>query len=497
MSKPKINEDFLLLLIDNNGIIVTDTIAIVKHFENENKKLSELCGTDGTDNIDQIVSFIRKELQPKLPNKTFKYCKDLDKAYQSVHVNVENGIKTFLDRKDLIYTNQKLALSDEKEFDLDSRFKVLKRDIKEIIELWFKVFDIGFAYEKAKAIPNVLSYSHRISGWSSPEYQLSPNFSIEFKTNFGYGNSSYFFTKIKYKNIEITPLSDWVNYEIAKFSEIIRYTREYQGEVYRGTFNGVKKFKKQIKNSYWQNAMEFAMEACNCSRRSETEFIEKYVIEECEYMVEGLTDILTKSSFKFKRGTETYEVDKKGHQLIEFRAEKVSGAIDFISKIIEYNQIAEIQKFIVRIEQTNKKIQPIIIEEIKIIEVKLISLNKDFNALKPEYEKLKSKDIEYNKDLNKLRIEMINNKVFDYQNVDTEKLNQQFEQINPEYKDFVSEFKRVSIECNELVQKINILEKLKENIKSYQNKIENYFKKKLNSTGEDFDLGKFTPIKGW
>lgn len=52
-----------------------------------------------------------------------------------------------------------------------------------------------------------------------------------------------------------------------------------------------------------------------------------------------------------------------------------------------------------------------------------------------------------------------------------------FNQINPEYKEFVSEFKTVSIEYNELVQKINILEKLKENIKSYQNKIENYFKK--------------------
>jgi hypothetical protein len=62
-----------------------------------------------------------------------------------------------------------------------------------------------------------------------------------------------------------------------------------------------------------------------------------------------------------------------------------------------------------------------------------------------------------------------------------------FNQINPEYKEFVSEFKTVSIEYNELVQKINILEKLKENIKSYQNKIENYFKKKLNAIGEDFE----------
>lgn len=35
-------------------------------------------------------------------NKTFKYCKDLDKAYQSVHVNVEIGIKTFYEKRDLI-----------------------------------------------------------------------------------------------------------------------------------------------------------------------------------------------------------------------------------------------------------------------------------------------------------------------------------------------------------------------------------------------------------
>ena len=105
-------------------------------------------------------------------------------------------------------------------------------------------------------------------------------------------------------------------------------------------------------------------------------------------MVTGLTNIVTNSTFNFiGENNKNHKVDKKGHQLIEFRGEKVSGAIDFISKIIEYNQIAEIQKFIVRIEQINKEIQPILIEEIKIIEVKLIGLNKDLNAIKPEYEK--------------------------------------------------------------------------------------------------------------
>ena len=110
MSELKINEDYLLLLVDNNGNIDIDKIEIVKHFEEENTKLSELCRTDGIDNIDQIISFIRNSLQPKLPNKTFKYCRELDKAYQSVHVNIEAGIKVILDQRELIFTNQKIAL---------------------------------------------------------------------------------------------------------------------------------------------------------------------------------------------------------------------------------------------------------------------------------------------------------------------------------------------------------------------------------------------------
>ena len=157
MPKPEINEDYLLLLIDNKGVIDTDTIEIIKHFESEKNKLSALCGTNRADNIDQIVSFIRTELQPKLPNKIFKYCKDLDKAYQSVHVNVEVGIKSFFERRDLIYTNQSLALQDDKEFDLELAFRELKSNIQERIEMWFKVFDIEFAYDKAKAISNVLA----------------------------------------------------------------------------------------------------------------------------------------------------------------------------------------------------------------------------------------------------------------------------------------------------------------------------------------------------
>ena len=368
MIKSKINEDFLLLLIDNNGIIGTDTIDIVKHFENENKKLSELCGTDGTDNIDQIVSFIRTELQPKLPNKTFKYCKDLDKPYQSVHVNVENGIKTFLDRKDLIYTNQKLALSDEKEFDLDFAFRDLKSEIKERIELWFKVFDIEFAYDKAKAIPNVLSYSHRISGWSSPEYKITNNLKQEIKTNFGYGSVSYFFLLFTFKNIQITPLSEWIDYRYSDFSEIIRYTRSFKSKIPVDDERGrLRYYKTNIKNEYWNYAIAFTQNAANLSLTNEDEFVEKYIISECEKMVNGLQKIYADSKFDLidenqfdieDKDTNRHRLDIDGFKLVSFKTEKIIGALDFIGKIIEYNKIIPTDKYVSRIKELNKQFIP-------------------------------------------------------------------------------------------------------------------------------------------
>lgn len=368
MSKPEINEDYLLLLIDNKGIIDTDTIEIIKHFESEKNQLSILCGTNGNDNIDQIVSFIRTVLQPKLPNKIFKYCKDLDKAYQSVHVNVEVGIKSFLGWRDLIYTNQSLALKDDKDFDLELAFRELKSNIQERIELWFKVFDIEFAYDKAKAISNVLAYSHRICGWSSPEYKITENLKQEIKTNFGYGSVSYFFLLFTFKNIQITPLSEWIDYRYSNFSEVIRYTRSFTSRIPVVNERGqLKYYKTKIENEYWNYAILFTQNAANLSLTNEDEFIEKYIISECEKMVDGLQTIYAESEFDLideeqfdigDKDANRYRLNIKGFELINFKTEKIIGALDFIGKIIEYNKIIPTDKYISRIKDLNRKFIP-------------------------------------------------------------------------------------------------------------------------------------------
>jgi hypothetical protein len=402
MSEIKINEDYLLLLVDNNGTVDINTIEIKKHFEHENEKLSELCGIDGNDNINQIISFIRNSLQSKLPNRTFKYCKELDKAYQSVHVNIEIGIKGFLDSRELIFTNQKISQKEGKDFDLVSKFRDLKSQIKEKIELWFKVFDIEFAYEKAKKISNVLSYSHRISGWSNPEYKITENLKQEIKTNFGYGSVSYFYLLFTFKNIQITPLSEWVDYRYSNFSEVIRYTRSFRSRIPVTNERGqLKYYKTSIKNEYWNNAIHFTKDSANLSITNENEFIEKYIITECETMVKGLENFYKNNGFDLidedqidvkDENTDRYRLDLKGFELISFKTEKIIGALDFISKIIEYNSIIPTQEYVSRIKSINNKFIPNVLSALKEEKEKLSEVNKDLKVFLVEHNKLVQKN---------------------------------------------------------------------------------------------------------
>jgi hypothetical protein len=348
MPKQKINEDFLLLLTEKEGLTETMIISIDNHFENETLSLKRLC--EGSyDNINQITQFLENTLKPKLPNKLFNYCKELDKAYQSVIVNIDAGIKDILTKRDLIYINEKIAKSDEKEFNLSENINDLKNQIFEKISLWFKVFNIEFAYDKAKKVQNVLVYSHRISGWSNPEYKITDNLKQQVKTNFGYGSVSYFYSLLTFKNIQITPFSEWIDYRYSNFFEVIRYTRSFRSRIpVLDDRNRVKYYKTKIENSYWHNAIEFTKNAANLSLTNEREFIDKYIITECEILVNGLEKFYRETEFEFIDENQInienekilkQRVDIKGYELIDFRTEKIIGALDFIAKIIGYNAI--------------------------------------------------------------------------------------------------------------------------------------------------------------
>ena len=74
--------------------------------------------------------------------------------------------------------------------------------------------------------------------------------------------------------------------------------------------------------------------------------------------------------------------------LVEFRGEKMSGALDLITTIIEFEYVTFMKSFINRIGACDNIIQPILIEESKVLKVKISNLNDDKNALQPTYQKV-------------------------------------------------------------------------------------------------------------
>lgn len=367
MPEQFINEDFLLLLIEKDGLVDTSTIPIDNHFDEQTLSLRKLC-EGNHDNILQIIVFIKNSLKLKLPNKVFKYCKELDKAYQSVHVSVDDGIKEIIMKRELIYTNQKIKNIKNDNYNLDENISDLKKQIFDKIILWFKVFNIDFAYEKANSIHNMLTYSHRISGWSNPEYKITNNLKQQIKTNFGYGSVSYFYSLLTFKNIQITPLSEWIDYRYSNFSEVIRYTRSFRSRIaVTDSENRIRYYKTKIENSYWLSAIEFTKYAANLSLTNEKEFVEKYIVSECERMVNGLDVFYKETEFDFIDENQVdvdnekaiiKKVDIKGYELIDFRTEKIIGALDFITKINEYNAIISTGEYSQRIMEISKKFIP-------------------------------------------------------------------------------------------------------------------------------------------
>lgn len=454
--REQINEEVLCVLRKNGQTnqIEIDFVNIDRPLTGLIDNFSTLCNNPQT-SLQQIINFIETTEALNQLNAHYRYCVSLRGSYQAFTGNNANTIKEINERYQLMLLNQRQS----ENYNINDAISNLKEEIRLRYILWHKAFSINKTYRLCHEDKSILTFSHRIDGWSNPVYQLTTNFSVELKTNFGYGHASYFYTKLKYKNIEITPFSEWINYEIAQFSEIVRYTQSYL-----------------LYNENWLDAMEFSKDACNLSLQNEVAFVEKYIIDECEKMVKGLEEIFSIEHFSFKNRDKTeYTKDKKGHVLVEFRGEKISGALDFISKILEYESIASIQSFIRRIEVCNKKIQPILVDESKIIKTKIANLKDEISALKPKYEKVIAENTLYGTKKIELQKEMIKNGQLDFRQIDTVKLNAEFNIKYPEYKEFEKEYKSVTESYRMMNEQLQNLIKVYDNIIAYTEKIIKHF----------------------
>ena len=450
-----INEEKLCVLRLINSRVKVDFIDITNPFDQQLFLLKELCQSQEA-SIESIIGYIQKTREFDELNKAFNYCENIAAAYQGVVANSTEFLKDISERYQSI---QREIEENPEEYDYIKALNSLKCNIYQKYELWCKAYAIDLIYKKCTSEDNILTFSHRIIGWADPVYQLTPNFSLELKTNFGYGSASYFYTKLKYKNIEITPFSDWIHYRFAQFNQIIRYTKSH----------------KLIQQS-WYEAMLFTKDACNLSLSDEQGFVDKYIIGECEQMVSGLEKILNSNEHQFKRGNDFYPHKFNGHELVVFRGEKITGALDFISKILQFEGIAKMSGFVRRIEQSNRKLYPHLVSEINLLEDKIKKATQERNLLQPEYDVLKQINQDYNLKKQQLKSQMILSGKLNEINPDQNLFDKAFNLAEPAYLEFLEKFHPIKERYAELTSTIMTCSEYKTSIIQSINKLKAYFR---------------------
>lgn len=471
--KERINEELLCVLRENKltNQIEVDYVKIENPFSAITDNLDNLCDNPNS-TLQQILNFIKATAKLNHLTDHYRYCVYLHGTYQAFSANNQD---TITEITEIINESQLRLLNKENNYEIEKAIAEYTAKLKKKYVLWSKAYSINKTYRFCQQDKSILTFSHRITGWSNPVYQLTPDFSVEIKTNFGFGKSSYFYTKLKYKNIDIIPFSYWVNYQFAKFSDLARYTQLHV-----------------LQNESWLEAMEFSRDACNLSMTDETKFVEKYIIDECESMVSGLEKILNKEGWTFKnRGgdqhstAKDYHIGKERHVLGEFRGEKISGALDFISKILEFEKITPVKSFIDRIEVCNKKIQPILVNESKILKEKITNLTRELNAFKPTYDNVIKLNDVYKERRFELQNQMTSYGQFNVLSFHIlTHLDYEFNKKYPGFKEFEVKFKEVTKDFRILTERIQNLTKVCNNIISYNDRIIQHFGRQENHRQE-------------
>ncbi|WP_316828602.1 hypothetical protein [Pedobacter miscanthi] len=321
---------------------------------------------------------------------------------------------------------------------------------------------LGLKQNELKLDPAILAISHRRMGWEYPVHKLNDNFTVFFKTNFGYGNSSYFYSIIQYKGILVVPYSDWIKYRFVNKYEIIRYSANHF-----------------VSNESWEWAMEYAKDAWNLANLSESAFVNRYLLGQCEEMVSGLASFLNGS--KFKVFTKSWgilagpsqireEIQLSGHDLMIYRAEKISGALTFIESINALSGTVAIGGIIDKIESFNLRMRPILETEIPKVEDNISTETAVFERCKQEhdvsYEEKNARAIRYRE----LREEFPDEDFADFDG--------RFNLRHPEYINAVKKcddaYKQYCVALDKLSESERIVEELKKSL----NNIRVYFDRK-------------------
>lgn len=274
-----INKTHICVLRKNGVELIVDKIPLEFEYSLELKELEILAANPNRTSYELEEFVSNSPLHVLLRN--FNYCENLRGSYQGLGRYDLESYDSYLEEHQKQKSTLLISFPNESNELIQQRLNekiALKRNL--VLEnITNRV--VPYLLDKYNKLneqnQEIVAFSHRRHGFSFPEFQLNDDFKVVFKTNFGYGQSSYFYTNITYKGIELLPFSDWIRYRFADKADIIRYTRRYP-----------------LDNNSWLMTMNFTAELFNDSVNNPNQFIEKWIISECFEMVSGLELLLNR-----------------------------------------------------------------------------------------------------------------------------------------------------------------------------------------------------------
>lgn len=337
---------------------------------------------------DRYVPIIPLDISHKIHSTNEKYLL-LEQVYLDAKNKLELDSSTQSEKSEKTESLQKKYLNNKTE---------LKKELCNYIMLWIHAYRFLKARQQLLSTnKNVVAFSHRYQGWSKPRQKINEALEIEFKTNFGYGNSSYFYLILVYRGVQIYPFMDWINYKYAEASEMEGYSeRFHQKKVRERIFKGKKVSTTDvvIEQTYWEDAFDSLVIACNICERSPEEFIDTYIIialknliNELEKIIDEDDRILDKAyrDFDFKIAAfDAIEGQMKQAKSMNVKGSMISKTLDFIGDITKLEEIAKVSNYIEDIESLNKRILPMLEKSILSYEEVMSYLEESYKNFEKE-----------------------------------------------------------------------------------------------------------------
>lgn len=422
-----INKDYIGVIREKNGVLCYCEVAIPQ----EDVLIKEIDAIKGNDNrtlLDVQQRFVRAYPHECFnadgysiwsPNGYYNYLYPF--SYKSAYVDgaaypiiltYDEYIKT-LSKKENDLRNKYLLteevqnslalIRNHSESDYQKRIADLEVKIADEVKEYKNNLRMGFKYKtfiyahnyklklrEIKQQDDVRMYSTEQKGWKEFKYKVNEDITIYMKTNFGYGNASYFFCNLKYKDINILPYSAIVEYYYVQWTDLIRFTRQYEED-----------------RESWKQVFDFVVETANLAKIAPEQFIKKWILNELDEMLEGLKTIVTSPKkavenyikkqkktiemgyYKLVRNCSTRDIQEyevlPNEKIMAIKAEKITGSLLLLDNLRRLEDISTaVNEYISKIERMNRDIIPEINSYIINLQSDISKLEKSLNQVQKE-----------------------------------------------------------------------------------------------------------------